>query len=42
MQKEVQIRKLQQDLDDTSRSLDTVVMTRKAEGTAQLQAEAYR
>ena len=34
--KDVQIKKLQEELDNTSRSLDTVVMTRKAEGTAQL------
>ena len=36
VQKDVQIKKLQEELDNTSRSLDTVVMTRKSEGTAQL------
>ena len=32
--KEVENRKLQEDLDATRKQLDTVVMTRKAEGTA--------
>lgn len=42
MNKDIQIKKLQQELDETNRSLDTVVLTRKSEGTAQLQNEAYR
>ena len=42
MQKETQIKKLQEELSTTNRNLDTVVMTRKAEGTAQIQIEAYR
>ena len=34
--KDAEIRKLRQELDETRRSLDTMVLTRKAEGTAQL------
>lgn len=40
--KDAEIRKLRQELDETRRSLDTMVLTRKAEGTAQLQLESYR
>lgn len=34
--------KMRKELDETRRSLDTIVLTRKAEGTAQLQLESYR
>ena len=34
--------KMRDELDQTRRSLDTLVLTRRAEGTAQLQVEAYR
>lgn len=33
---------MREELDQTRRSLDTIVLTRRAEGTAQLQLEAYR
>lgn len=36
------MKRLRDDLDQTRRSLDTLVLTRRAEGTAQLQLEAYR
>ena len=42
MRKDSEIKRLRSELDQTRRSLDTVVLTRKAEGTAQLQLEAYR
>ena len=42
IQKDTMMRKLQGELDETRRQVDTVVLTRKAEGTAQLQMEAYR
>jgi hypothetical protein len=42
MTKDITIKKLQTDLDETRRQLDQVVMTRKSEGTALLQNEAYR
>ena len=38
----MQIKRLQSELDETRKQLDTTVVTRQAEGTAQLQNEAYR
>ena len=35
-------KKLRDELDQTRRNLDTIVLQRRAEGTAQLQLEAYR
>ena len=40
--KDSEISRLQSELDTTRRSLDTMVLTRRAEGTAQLQLESYR
>lgn len=40
--KDSDIKKMRQELDETRRSLDTMTLTRKAEGTAQLQLESYR
>ena len=40
--KDCEISKLRSELDQTRRSLDTMVLTRKAEGTAQMQLESYR
>ena len=40
--KDSEMKRLQEELDQTRRSLDTMVLQRKAEGTAQLQLESYR